>query len=142
MDRFTHLDWPFFEPRHAELARRAESWAAANLGYAHDEDADSVCRRLVKDLGAARFLVHCAPEDSRFDVRSLAVLRGVFAFHAGIADFALNMQGLGSGPVALAGTEQQKRRYAGRAARGDAIAGFALSEPGAGSDGAARGPHG
>jgi acyl-CoA dehydrogenase len=102
MDRFAHLDWPFFEPRHADLARRAESWAAANLGYAHDVDEDSVCRRLVRDLGAAGFLAHCAPEDSRFDVRSLAVLREVFAFHAGLADFALTMQGLGSGPVALA----------------------------------------
>jgi len=137
MDRFAHLDWPFFEPRHAELARRAESWAAANLGYAHDEDADSVCRRLVKDMGSAGFLVHCAPPDSRFDVRSLALLREVFAFHAGLADFALTMQGLGSGPVALAGTDAQKSRYVGRAARGEAIAAFALSEPDAGSDVAA-----
>src|SRR5258707_11975742 len=137
MDRFAHLDWPFFEPRHTELARRAESWAARNLGYAHDVDEDSVCRRLVKDLGAAGFLAHCAPEDARFDVRSLAVRRGVSAFHAGLADFALTMQGLGSGPVALAGTEQQKRRYVGRAARGEAIAAFALSEPDAGSDVAA-----
>jgi len=137
MDRFAHLDWPFFEPRHAELARRAESWAAANLGYAHDEDADSVCRRLVKDMGAAGFLVHCAPPDSRFDVRSLALLREVFAFRAGLADFALTMQGLGSGPVALAGTDAQKSRYVGRAARGEAIAAFALSEPDAGSDVAA-----
>ena len=137
MDRFAHLDWPFFEPRHAELARKAEDWAVTSLSYAHDEDEDSVCRRLVKDLGAAGFLEHCAPEDSRFDVRSLAVLREVFAFHAGLADFALTMQGLGSGPVALAGTEQQKRRYVGRAARGEAIAAFALSEPDAGSDVAA-----
>src|SRR2546427_5529 len=137
MDRFAHLDWPFFEPRHAELARRAESWAAANLGYAHEDGADSVCRRRVKDLGAARFLAHCAPEDSRFDVRSLALLREVFAFHAGLADFALTMQGLGSGPVALAGTDAQKSRYVGRAARGEAIAAFALSEPDAGSDVAA-----
>ena len=137
MDRFAHLDWPFFEPRHAELARRAESWAAANLGYAHDEDADSVCRRLVKDMGSAGFLVHCAPPDSRFDVRSLALLREVFAFHAGLADFALTMQGLGSGPVALAGTDAQKSRYVGRAARGEAIAAFALSELDAGSDVAA-----
>src|SRR5947208_442666 len=137
MDRFAHLDWPFFEPRHAELARRAESWAAANLGYAHDEDEDSVCRRLVKDMGSAGFLVHCAPPDSRFDVRSLALLREVFAFHAGLADFALTMQGLGSGPVALAGTDAQKSRYVGRAARGEAIAAFALSEPDAGSDVAA-----
>src|SRR5258706_15511048 len=129
MDRFAHLDWPFFEPRHAELARKAEDWAAANLRYAHDEDEDSVCRRLVKDLGAAGFLAHCAPEDSRFDVRSLAVLRGGFAFHAGLPDFALTMQGLGSGPVALAGPEQQKRRHLGRAARGGAIAAVAPSEP-------------
>src|SRR6266513_2422117 len=137
MDRFAHLDWPFFEPRHAELARRAESWAAANLGYAHDEDEDSVCRRLVKDMGSAGFLVHCAPPDSRFDVRSLALLREVFAFHAGLADFALTMQGLGSGPVALAGTDAQKSRYVGRAARGEAIAAFAGAEPDSGSDVAA-----
>jgi acyl-CoA dehydrogenase len=137
MDRFAHLDWPFFEPRHAELARRAESWAAANLGYAHDQDEDAVCRRLVKEMGAAGFLAYCAPLDSRFDVRSLALLREVFAFHAGLADFALTMQGLGSGPVALAGTEAQKSRYVGRAARGEAIAAFALSELDAGSDVAA-----
>jgi len=137
VDRFAHLEWPFFEPRHAALARKAEEWAAANLSYAHDEDVDAVCRRLVKEMGAAGFLAHCAPEDSRFDVRSLALLREVFAFHAGLADFALTMQGLGSGPVALAGTEAQKRRYVGRAGRGEAIAAFALSEPDAGSDVAA-----
>src|SRR6267154_740832 len=137
MDRFAHLDWPFCEPRHAELARKAEDWAATSLSYAHDEDEDSVCRRLVKDMGSAGFLAHCAPLDSRFDVRSLALLREVFAYHAGLADFAFTMQGLGSGPVALAGTEAQKSRYVGRAARGDAIAAFALSEPDAGSDVAA-----
>ena len=145
MDRFAHLDWPFFEPRHAELARRADSWAAANLGYAHDEDAraprgagaDAICRRLVKELGAAGWLSHCAPADSRVDVRSLVLLREVFAYHAGLADFAFTMQGLGSGPVALAGTEAQKRRYVSRAAGGEAIAAFALSEPEAGSDVAA-----
>src|SRR5262245_4577302 len=128
MDRFAHLEWPFFEPRHAALARKAEGWAAANLSNAHDGDEDAVCRRLVKDLGAAGFLAHCAPEDSRFDVRSLALLREVFAFHSGLADFALTMQGLGSGPIALEGTDTQKRRYAGRAAKGEAIAAFALSD--------------
>jgi len=137
MDRFAHLDWPFFEPRHAELARRAELWAAEHLDDAHDGDEDATCRRLVKDLGAAGFLAHCAPEDSRFDVRSLALLREVFAFHSGLADFALTMQGLGSGPILLEGTDAQKRRYAGRAAKGEAIAAFALSEPDAGSDVAA-----
>ena len=31
MDRFAHLDWPFFEPRHEELARKAEDWAVTSL---------------------------------------------------------------------------------------------------------------
>ena len=137
MDRFEHLEWPFFEPRHAELARVAEAWAATNLADAHDGDEDAVCRRLVKGLGADGFLAHCAPEDSRFDVRSLAILREVFAFHSGLADFALTMQGLGSGPIVLEGSEAQRRRYVARAARGEAIAAFALSEPDAGSDAAA-----
>src|SRR5260370_21405091 len=145
MDRFAHLDWRFLAPRHAGLARRAESWAAANLGYAHEEDAlaprgasaDAICRRLVKELGAAGWLSHCAPADSQVDVRSLALLREVFAYHAGLADFAFTMQGLGSGPIALAGTAAQKGRYVSRAAGGEAIAAFALSEPEAGSDVAA-----
>src|SRR2546423_13307011 len=115
MDRFAHLDWPFFGPRHAELARRAESWAAANLGYAHDGDEDSVCRRLVKDLGAAGVLAHRAPEDSRFDVRSLAVAREGVAFHPGPAHFAPPMQGQGGGPVALARAGAPKKSYVGRA---------------------------
>jgi acyl-CoA dehydrogenase len=121
MDRFAHLEWPFFEPRHAELARAAERWAVDNVLYAHDEDVDAVCRRLVKGLGAAGFLAHCAPEDSRFDVRSLALLREVFAFHSGLADFALTMQGLGaarrparrtrrSAAVARAGERRGDRR--------------------------------
>ena len=34
-------------------------------------------------------------------------LREVFAYHAGLADFAFVMQGLGSGPIALAGSERR-----------------------------------
>jgi acyl-CoA dehydrogenase len=44
------------------------------------------------------------------------------------------MQGLGSGAITLAGTEAQRTRWLPRVARGEAIAAFALSEPGAGSD--------
>ena len=61
----------------------------------------------------------------------------MFAFHAGLADFAFVMQGLGSGPIALAGSDALKRRHLPRVAAGQAIAAFALSEPQAGSDVAA-----
>jgi acyl-CoA dehydrogenase len=132
MDRFAHYGWPFFEERHAKLAREAEAWAGESLAHAHGEDADAICRRLVQDLGCAGFLRHCVAEKP--DVRSIALVREVLAYHAGLADFAFVMQGLGSGPIMLAGSEALKKQYLPKAANGDAIAAFALSEPEAGSD--------
>ncbi len=140
MDRFAHYGWPFFEPRHAALAKQAEAYCQENLGFAHGEEsdppfgtgADAICRRLVQDLGCAGYLNVFASE--KREVRSIAILREVFAYHAGLADFAFVMQGLGSGPIALAGSEEQKRKYLPKTASGDAIAAFALSEPDAGSD--------
>ena len=132
MDRFAHLGWPFFEPKHGELAARAEAFASGSLGFAHGDDADGICRRLVQDLGCAGYLHHCVSDAP--DVRSIALLREVFAYHAGLADFAFVMQGLGSGPIGLAGTAAQKKRFLEKAKSGEAIAAFALSEPDAGSD--------
>jgi len=43
---------------------------------------------------------------------------------------------LGSYPIILAGTEEQKRRYLPRLATGEILAAYSLSEPGAGSDAA------
>ena len=72
MDRFAHYGWPFFESRHAPLAREAEAWAKDNLGHAHGDNADAICRRLVQDLGCAGYLNHCVSEKP--DVRSIAIL--------------------------------------------------------------------
>ncbi len=44
------------------------------------------------------------------------------------------MQALGSHPITLAGSDEQKARYLPPIARGEAIAAFALTEPEAGSD--------
>ncbi|HEY0836747.1 MAG TPA: acyl-CoA dehydrogenase family protein, partial [Azospirillum sp.] len=74
---------------------------------------------------------------ARLDVRSLCLVRETLARHAGLADFAFAMQGLGTGPITLFGTDAQKDAYLPRVGRGEAIAAFALSEPEAGSDVAA-----
>ncbi|HEX5091803.1 MAG TPA: acyl-CoA dehydrogenase family protein [Burkholderiales bacterium] len=109
-----------------------DTWASAHSAHAHGDDADAICRRLVKELGQAGYLNYCVNEKP--DVRSIALIREVLAYHAGLADFAFVMQGLGSGPIVLAGTDGQRKKYLPKAAAGEAIAAFALSEPDAGSD--------
>ena len=65
------------------------------------------------------------------------IARETLARHSGLADFAFTMQGLGSGPITLAGSDELKQRYLPRGGGGRAIAAFALTEPEAGSDVAA-----
>jgi acyl-CoA dehydrogenase len=131
------LSWPFFEPRHRELADALDHWCADNLTDRHADDLDGECRRLVRELGAAGFLKLCVADASRRpDVRSLAIARETLAFHSGLADFAFAMQGLGSGAISLFGTVEQKREWLPKVASGQTIAAFAMTEPECGSDAA------
>lgn len=133
------LAWPFFAPRHRELAAAIAAWAARELPplAAAAADVDAACRDLVARLGAAGWLQHCASDRGRLDVRSLCLLREALAYHWGLADFALAMQGLGSGPVSLFGTPEQKAAWLPGVRAGTLLPAFALSEPEAGSDVAA-----
>jgi len=79
---------------------------------------------------------HRALEDE-LDVRSLCLARETLAYYGGLPDFAFAMQGLGSGAISLFGTDAQKAGLLPRVVAGEAITGFALSEPEAGSDVAA-----
>jgi len=136
----TYLDWPFFDPAHRDLATRLDKWAGQHLSDAHDDaDVDETCKRLVKRLGEAGWLRYAVPAAysgtlERLDSRSLCLIRETLARHAGLADFAFAMQGLGSGAISLYGSEALKQRYLPRVASGEWIAAFALSEPDAGSD--------
>ena len=131
------LDWPFFEPRHRELAARLEEWCRATIHDAHASDPDAACRALVSELGKAGFLNLCvAAGDKAPDVRSLAIARAMLARVHGLADFAFAMQGLGSGAISLFGSDEQKAEWLPKVASGDAIAAYALTEPETGSDAA------
>jgi acyl-CoA dehydrogenase len=140
------LQWPFFDDSHRQLAQEAEQWTAAHLGDgAHPSDRDAVdarCRELVSAFGKAGLLRHCiraadGGASVDFDARSICLLRQQLAYHDGLADFSFAMQGLGSAPLSLAGSEQMRALWLPRVAAGSAIAAFALSEPEAGSDVAA-----
>lgn len=130
----SYLSWPFFEERHRALKGELEAFAAGLGELAHDEsDVDATCRALVRRLADAGFLRLC----TELDVRSLCLARETLAAAGGLPDFAFAMQGLGSAPVTLFGTEEQKASLLPRVVAGEAVAAFALSEPVAGSDVAA-----
>ena len=136
----THLDWPFFDSRHRELADAAARWVA--MQSIPDADTDAACRQWVRALGAAGFLRHAVPApwggvQETIESRSLCILRETLAAHHALADFAFAMQGLGAGALALAGSDALRSDWLPKVASGEAIAAFALSEPDAGSDAAA-----
>jgi acyl-CoA dehydrogenase len=131
------LDWPFFEPRHRELAAQLEDWSKANLSEVHQDDVDAACRTLVQNLGKAGFLKLCVADGGTApDVRSLAIARSILARASGLADFAFAMQGLGSGAISLFGSDAQRAEWLPKVASGEAIAAYALTEPETGSDAA------
>ena len=136
------LDWPFFNGEHRELAARLNQWAYDHLPTVtanEHHDLDSTCKAIVKALGEAGFTTYAVPASAgghhdKLDVRSLCLIRETLARHNALSDFAFAMQGLGSGPVSLFGSEAQQAGYLNAVAAGDKIAAFALSEPDAGSD--------
>lgn len=135
------LGWPFFEEHHRRLAAELDAWSEREIApLAHDEsDVDGLTRRLVRLLGDAGWLRYCVPAAyggafAKLDVRSLCLARETLARHAGLADFAFAMQGLGSASIALYGEEPLRRHYLPKVCAGTQIAAFALSEPEGGSD--------
>jgi acyl-CoA dehydrogenase len=138
------LAWPFFEPRHRELATALDDWAAQEIPpHEGEEDAvDELTRRFVAKLGAAGWLRYCVPAayggaHEQLNVRSLCLIRETLARFSGLADFAFAMQGLGSASISLFGADTMKRHYLPPVCAGTQLAAFALTEPESGSDVAA-----
>lgn len=133
---------PFLEPRHRELRARARRAALAELepleGHA-ERDLEDASRRAVQAM-AGEGLLRCVVPEAHgggakdVEARAVVAAREGVAYGSGLADALLALQGLGSLPITLAGTDAQRRAWLPRVADGRAIAGFAVTEPDAGSD--------
>jgi acyl-CoA dehydrogenase len=138
----SHLTWPFFEPRHRELAVQFATWMAANLReFENDDGGDGVAaREIFRRLGAAGWLEETLPDpDSAddhvsLDLRAACLLREILAYESVIADVALSEPWLGILPIYLHGTPNQKSAILPAYRAGRLLPAFALSEPEAGSD--------
>ena len=141
----SYLHWPFFEAQHegfaaalhgflerchGEVSNHRERMRAAPTEV---EASDDAVRYWVRELAAEGFLQACID----LDVRRLCIARETLAYHDGLADFAFAMQGLGSGPITLFGSDAQRDRFLPSVVSGESIMAFALSEREAGSDVAA-----
>ncbi|MGZ5259833.1 MAG: acyl-CoA dehydrogenase family protein [Burkholderiales bacterium] len=141
MNPSDHLSWPFFETHHRDLSGRLSAWALDNkaLLESGENDVERTTRSLAASLGTAGWLRYLVPADwggplPAIDVRSLCLIRETLAFHSGIADCAFAIQGLGSAPVTLFGTDELRKKYLSGVVAGTRLGAFALSEPESGSD--------
>ncbi len=131
----------WFDNEHRNLRRQIRAWVKNNLspGDHGQGNLETNACRLANQLGQDGFMAYAVP--SRFggvretvQARDLCLIREELAWGSALADVMFGVQALGSYPIALAGSEEQQRRYLPPLAKGERIAAFALTEPNAGSD--------
>ncbi len=124
----------FLEERHVELAERIREFAQseiASLPKPPDDAASRLqAREILTKLGQGGWLAPILD----LDLRSCALIRETLAAVSPLADSVFALQALGSVPLVLAGTAEQKERWLPAMAAGRAMAAFAMTEPEAGSD--------
>ncbi|MET8164890.1 acyl-CoA dehydrogenase [Streptomyces sp. NPDC005329] len=127
---------PAFSLEPAQVAWCAElrALAAERLRpLAEKGEPGRVNRPLVAELGRLGLLARLFTSGAV----DLCLMRESLAYACTEAETALALQGLGAHPVHAHGTPAQRQHWLPRVTDGTAIAAFALSEPGAGSDAAA-----
>ncbi len=134
---------PFLEPRHLAAAEAAAAFASrelVGLAPAHDDAAGRAqARDLAARLGAAGLVRYAVAADwggalPEVDLRCCCLVREALAAASPLADAVFALQCLGAMPLHLAGSEEQRRRWLPRAAAGEVMTAFAMTEPDAGSD--------
>ena len=128
-----------FTPKQVELQQWVRQIAEEKIAPIAEEadESPTVHAGLMAILANEGLLKYCVPEEYGgvgVRVMDLCIIREELARVSCQADTNFIMQGLGSYPITLGGTDGQKAKYLPPIARGESIAAFALTEPHAGSD--------
>ncbi|MEK7873411.1 MAG: acyl-CoA dehydrogenase family protein [Chloroflexota bacterium] len=118
--------------RVARFARDVLAPLAPEADESHHVRRD-VAQALARE-GLFRYVVPAEHGGVGVRVIALCIIREELSKVCDHADLLFAMQGLGSFPIALHGSPELQRQYLPRAASGDILATFALTEPEGGSD--------
>ncbi len=118
----------------SERVLRAEEIGTRLLQTA--QSTHGVNRALVEELASEGLFDTLFAGDGATAVDLCATRQGLARTNTA-AETAFALQGLGGTPIRTAGTPSVRERWVPALAAGEAVAGFALTEPGAGSDAAA-----
>jgi alkylation response protein AidB-like acyl-CoA dehydrogenase len=114
----------------AEVAPKAQAW----------DKEERFPKEIVPRLAELGLLGIRIPEEyggSGLDVTSYAIcVEEIARIDGSLALTVASHNGLGTGHILTFGSEEQKRRYLPKAAKGEWLAAWALTEPGSGSDSA------
>lgn len=126
------------EPEQRRWCADLRALAAGRLRpLAEKGEPGRINRPLVAALGDSGLLARLLPAGGPVRAVELCLLRESLATECTEAETALALQGLGAGPLVLAGTPEQHRRWLPGIRAGQVVTAFALSEEAAGSDAAA-----
>jgi acyl-CoA dehydrogenase len=124
----------FLESHHTLLAERANAFAMGEIARrpepADDATAREEARALLGLLGAGGWLKPIFD----LDLRGCCLMREALGEASPLADAVFALQGLGTTPILVAGSDPQKDRWLGPIAAGKVMTAFAMTEPEAGSD--------
>jgi acyl-CoA dehydrogenase len=126
----------FLEPHHTALAERAHAFAMGEIAQrpepVEDADARREARALLGLLGDGWL-----QPILDLDLRGCCLMREALGEASPLADAVFALQGLGTTPILLGGSQAQKDRWLAPIAQGKVMTAFAMTEPEAGSDVAA-----
>jgi acyl-CoA dehydrogenase len=124
----------FLEEHHLALAVEAKAFAREHLlplpAPQTDAEGRTQAKHILGLLREHRVLRFIDP----LDLRACCILREAIAWASPLADEVFALQCLGVMPMLLAGSDAQRARWARPIVEGTRMAGFAMTEPNAGSD--------
>ena len=130
----TRLVRTFLELDHLALAEQVGAFARDTIARRPDPADDAAARlearALLRLLGEGGWLKPIF----ELDLRGCCLLREALGEASPLADAVFALQGLGTTPILLNGSEAQKVRWLGPIAAGRVMTAFAMTEPEAGSD--------